>query len=119
MIILGYILIGLLAGVASGFFGIGGGIIMIPAMVYFFHLTQHEAQGTSLAVLLLPVGILATIKYYQEGNVKLIMAVYIAVSFIVGAYLGAILAHYISDPTLKRAFGVLLLLVSIRMIIGK
>jgi len=119
MIILGYILTGLVAGVASGFFGVGGGIIMIPVMVYFFHLTQHEAQGTSLAVLLLPVGILAAIKYYQEGNVKLTMAVYIAVSFIIGAYFGATLVHYISDPALKRAFGVLLFLVSIKMIIGK
>lgn len=119
MLIIGYILIGLAAGVASGFFGIGGGLIMIPAMVYFFHLTQHQAQGTSLAVLTPPVAIFAVIKYYKEGNVNLYMAAFIAVSFIFGAYFGGTYVQYISDPTLKKIFGVLLLIVSIKMILGK
>ncbi len=119
MVAIGSILIGLFAGIASGFFGIGGGLVMVPAMVYFFQLTQHQAQGTSLAVLTAPVVILGAIKYYQEGNVNLQMAIFIAVSFIAGAYLGATFVHYISDPTLKRIFGVVLLIVSIKMILGK
>ncbi|HEY7534347.1 MAG TPA: sulfite exporter TauE/SafE family protein [Thermodesulfobacteriota bacterium] len=116
---IGSVLIGLAAGIASGFFGIGGGLVMIPAMVYFFHLTQHQAQGTSLAVLTTPVVILGAIKYFREGNVNLQMAGFIAVSFIIGAYLGAILVHQVSDPMLKRIFGVLLLVIAIKMILGK
>ncbi|MBI4228301.1 MAG: sulfite exporter TauE/SafE family protein, partial [Deltaproteobacteria bacterium] len=87
--------------------------------VYFFNLTQHEAQGTSLAVLTPPLVLFAAIKYYNEGNVKLYMAVFIALGFIGGAYLGATFVHYVSDPILKRLFGVLLLIVSINMILGK
>ncbi|MER3446816.1 MAG: permease [Candidatus Dadabacteria bacterium] len=119
MLIVGSILIGLAAGIASGFFGIGGGLVMVPAMVYFFHLTQHQAQGTSLAVLTPPVAILAVIKYYKEGNINLYMAAFIATGFILGAYLGGTYVQHISDPTLKKIFGVLLLVVSIKMILGK
>lgn len=119
MFALGSILIGLAAGISSGFFGIGGGLVMIPAMVYFFQITQHQAQGTSLAVLTLPVVILGALKYYREGNANLHMALYIAVSFVAGAYIGAVLVHHISDPMLKKIFGFLLLFVSIRMILGK
>lgn len=119
MLEIGYILIGLFAGTASGFLGIGGGLVMIPAMVYFFQLTQHQAQGTSLAVLTLPVVVLGAIKYYNEGNVNLYMAAFIAASFIIGAYLGATIVHYVSDSMLKRIFGLLLLVVSAKMILGK
>jgi uncharacterized membrane protein YfcA len=119
MLAVGSILIGLISGIASGFFGIGGGLVMVPAMVYFFQLTQHQAQGTSLAVLTPPLVLFAAIKYYKEGNVNLHMAVFIALGFVGGAYLGATLVHYISDPTLKKLFGVVLLIVSIKMILGK
>lgn len=119
MIALGSILIGLVAGIASGFFGIGGGLVMVPAMVYFFNLTQHQAQGTSLAVLTPPLLLFAAIKYYDEGNVNLRMALFIALGFIGAAYLGAKFAAYIPDPILKRLFGVLMLIVSIKMILGK
>jgi hypothetical protein len=119
MLTIGSVLIGLVAGMASGFFGIGGGLVMVPAMVYFFHLTQHQAQGTSLAVLTPPLVLLAAIKYYREGNVNLYMAVFIGLGFVVGAYLGAIFVHHVSDPMLKRVFGALLLIVSIKMILGK
>jgi len=119
MLTIGSIIIGLFAGIASGFFGIGGGLVMVPALVFFFQITQHQAQGTSLAVLTLPVVILGAIKYYNEGNVNLYMAMFIAVSFVVGAYLGAVLVHHVSDPMLKRIFGVLLLIVSIKLILGK
>jgi uncharacterized membrane protein YfcA len=116
---IGSILIGLLAGIASGFFGIGGGLVMIPAMIYFFNLTQHQAQGTSLAVLTAPVVILGAIKYYREGNVHVEMAIFIAMGLFVGAYIGATLVHYVSDPTLKRLFGIVLLIASIKLILGK
>jgi len=119
MEILGSIIIGLFAGAASGLFGIGGGLIMVPALVYFFQLTQHQAQGTSLAVLTLPVVLLGTLKYYNEGNVQLKMAAFIGVSFILGAYGGSVLVHKLSDPMLKKIFGGLLFVVSIRMIMGK
>ena len=119
MIALGSILIGLAAGIASGFFGIGGGLVMIPALVYFFHLTQHQAQGTSLAVLTLPVVILGAVKYYREGYVNVYMALFIAISFVLGAYLGASIVTKIPSATLKRLFGLLLLFFSVRMIMGK
>jgi uncharacterized membrane protein YfcA len=119
MTALGSILIGIVAGIASGFFGIGGGLVMIPAMVYFFNLSQHQAQGTSLAVLTPPLLLFAAIKYYNDGNVNLRMAVFIALGFVGAAYLGARFATLIPDPILKRLFGVLLLIVSIKMILGK
>jgi uncharacterized membrane protein YfcA len=119
MITLGSILIGLVAGIASGFFGIGGGLVMVPALVYFFNFTQHQAQGTSLAVLTLPVVIFGALKYYKEGNVNVYMALFIAISFVLGAYLGASIVTKIPSPTLKRIFGLLLLFFSIRMILGK
>ena len=119
MELFGSIGIGIIAGIASGMFGIGGGLVMVPALVYLFNFTQHQAQGTSLAVLTAPVVFLGALKYFNEGNVNLKMALFIAISFVIGAYLGAVLVHKISDPTLKRMFGVLLLIMSIKMIIGK
>jgi len=119
MLTLGSILIGFIAGTASGFFGIGGGLVMVPALVFFFHFTQHQAQGTSLAVLTLPVVILGAVKYYKEGNVNVYMAIFIAISFVLGAYLGATIVHNIPSATLKRIFGILLFFFSIKMIIGK
>jgi uncharacterized protein len=119
MIALGSILIGLVAGIASGFFGIGGGLVMVPALVYFFHFTQHKAQGTSLAVLTLPVVILGALKYYNEKNVDVYMALFIAISFVLGAYLGASIVTKMPSLTLQRIFGLLLLFFSIRMILGK
>ena len=119
MELFGSISIGIIAGITSGMFGIGGGLVMVPALVYFFQFTQHQAQGTSLAVLTAPVVFLGALKYFNEGNVNLKMALFIGISFVIGAYFGAILVHKISDPTLKRMFGVLLFIVSIRMILAK
>jgi len=117
--ILFYILIGLFAGVASGLFGIGGGLIMVPALVLILGMNQHLAQGTSLAVMIPPVGMLAAWKYYQTGNLKLNIALWIAAGFIVGAFIGASLIQPISDTLLKRLFGVVLALASVRLILGK
>ncbi len=112
-----YIALGVVAGIAGGFFGIGGATILIPAMVYFFGLTQHQAQGTSLAVMVFPIGLLAALRYYQDGHVKLGMAGFICVGFFVGALLGAHAAQYAAAPVLKKIFGVFLLMVALRMII--
>ncbi len=119
MQILIYIILGLAAGVLSGFLGIGGGVIIIPILVYVFGLTQHQAQGTSLAALLPPIGLLAFLKYYYSGNANLKIGLLIAARFFVGGLLGAILAQPIPDVLLKRIFGVFLLVIAIRMCIGK
>jgi len=116
---LSYILVGLIAGTAGGAFGIGGGVIMIPAFVMFFGLTQHQAQGTAVAVMLPPILILAVMRYYQAGNVKVKMACFVALGFIFGAYLGAHLVQYIPDGTLKKIFGILMILVGVKMVFCK
>lgn len=114
-----YSIVGLVAGVFSGFFGIGGGIIIIPALVYFFGLTQHEAQGTTLAIMIPPIGLLAAIKYYTEGNVKLYLAAFICIGFLIGGLFGAQFAHKFPPPLLKKLFGLFLLGISFNMIFGK
>lgn len=113
------VLIGIFAGVFSGFFGIGGAVILVPALVYVFKFSQHFAQGTALAALLLPVGILAVIKYYQAGNVNIKTAVFISLGFFVGGFIGASIAHLVPQLLLRRMFGVLLLCVSIYMLLGR
>lgn len=119
MQILVYIILGLVAGVLSGFLGIGGGVIIIPILVYVFGLTQHQAQGTSLAALLPPIGLLAFLKYYYSGHADLKIGLLIAAGFFFGGLLGAIFAQPIPDITLKRIFGIFLIIVAIRMCIGK
>jgi len=119
MLALAYIVLGLVAGIASGIFGIGGGSIMIPVLVYLFGLTQHQAQGTTLAIMVLPIGLLAAWKYFQEGNVRLSIAAFVVAGFFFGGLVGAHIAHRISDPVLKKVFGVFLLLVALKMVFGK
>jgi len=119
MTIILYALIGLVGGLFSGAFGIGGGTIMVPALVYFFALTQHQAQGTILAVLMVPVSLLAVLRYYQSGNVKIDVAIWIALGFVFGALLGANFIHGLPEATLKRAFGIFLVLIGMRMALLK
>lgn len=114
-----YILLGIVAGIFGGFLGIGGGTILIPAMVYIFGLTQHQAQGTTLALMVPPIGLLAAMRYWQSGNVKLAMAVFICIGFFLGGLIGAHFADKISDPLLKKFFGAYLLIIAINMILGK
>ncbi|MBM3250409.1 MAG: sulfite exporter TauE/SafE family protein [Candidatus Omnitrophica bacterium] len=114
-----YILLGFIAGIAGGVFGIGGGTILIPALVFLFGLTQHQAQGTTLAIMVPPIGLLAAWRYWQSGNVKLGMAAFICVGFFVGGLIGAHLIQGVSDPMLKRLFGAYLLVVSLQMIFSK
>jgi uncharacterized protein len=113
------ILLGLTAGVFGGMFGVGGGVILIPALVYFFGLTQHQAQGTTLAIMVPPIGLLAAWRYYQSGNVKLGMAVLICAGFLVGGYLGASLVQKVPELLMKRMFGGLLMLIALKMIFTK
>ena len=113
------ILIGVFAGIFSGFFGIGGAVVLVPALVYLFKFPQHYAQGTALAALLLPVGILAAIKYYQAGNINIKIALFISLGFFVGGFIGASMAQMVPNLILKRLFGFLLLGLSIYMLMGK
>lgn len=111
--------IGLAAGILSGLVGIGGGLVIVPALVYFMHLSQHQAQGTSLGVLLLPVGILAVYNYYNKGFVDIKFALIIAATFVVGGFIGSKIAIAIDQNMLKKVFGVFMLLLSLKMILGK
>lgn len=113
------IVIGIITGFMAGMLGIGGAIIMIPALVFFLGLTQQMAQGTSLAVMLPPIGIIAAYNYYQAGQVNLRFALILAAAFIVGSYFGSKLAINIPQPVLKKIFGVLLLLVAAKMLFSK
>ncbi|MFA5261232.1 MAG: sulfite exporter TauE/SafE family protein [Candidatus Omnitrophota bacterium] len=119
MTYLSYIFIGLLAGAFSGFFGIGGATILIPIFVLMFGMSQHQAQGTTLAVLLPPVFIFAVMKYYQHGHIQVKMALIIALAFSVGAYAGAHLVQGVGDVALRRAFGILLMIMGLRMLLVK
>jgi uncharacterized membrane protein YfcA len=110
------IFIGIFAGIVSGFIGIGGGIVIVPGLIYLVGLTQIQAQGTSLALMLPPIGILAFMHYYKEGNVDLKVAGIVAVTFIVGGFFGAKLAHKIDQNIVKIIFGVLMLLIAFKMI---
>ncbi|HAW51452.1 MAG TPA: permease [Flavobacteriales bacterium] len=110
------IVIGVAAGILSGLFGVGGGIIIVPALVFFVGMSQHTAQGTSLGLMLLPIGILAAMNYFRSGNLDVKAGLIIAVAFIVGGYVGSKIALGIEDATLKRIFGIMLLVVSIRLI---
>jgi hypothetical protein len=113
------LLLGLVAGVLSGILGIGGGIIIIPAMVFLFGMSQHTAQGTTLALMVPPIGLLAAWAYYKQGFVDLKMAGFICLGFFIGGLLGAEFAVEIPEPILKKIFGAVLLSVSLKMILGK
>jgi uncharacterized protein len=115
----GYLLIGIVAGVFSGLMGIGGGTIVVPALVFFYGMTQHKAQGTILAAFLPPVALLAAWRYYQAGNVDIRAALLIAAGLFVGGYFGAGISLALPEVALKRVFGVFLLFIAARLIIGK
>ena len=114
-----YLLLGLVAGVFSGIVGIGGGILIIPALIYFFNHSQHKAQGTSLGALLAPIGLLAFLAYYRAGNVDVKASLLIAAGFLVGGYFGGVWAQHLSGLVLRRVFGVLLLAVAAEMLLRK
>lgn len=109
------ILIGLGTGVVSGLIGLGGGVFIVPALVYVFKMSQHEAQGTSLATLLLPIGLFGFVEYYRNGHVDLRVAAWIAFGFAVGVFAGGRWAQALSDVVLRRMFAVTLVVVAARM----
>ena len=113
------LLIGIAGGVAGGLLGIGGGTIVVPALVYFFGMSQHKAQGTILGAFLPPVALLAFWKYYKTGNADLRVAALLAVGLFIGAYFGAAISLSLPETTLKRVFGCFLLFVSTKLMCGK
>jgi uncharacterized membrane protein YfcA len=113
------IVIGIITGVMAGMLGIGGAIIMIPALVFLLGISQQTAQGTSLAVMLPPIGIIAAYNYYKAGQVNIRFAIVLAVFFLVGSNFGSKLALTIPQNVLKKIFGVLLLLVAAKMLLSK
>ena len=118
-IILILILIGIVTGIMSGMLGIGGAIIMVPGLVYILGLNQHAAQGTSLAVMLPPIGIIAAYNYYKAGQVNIKFALILAACFIIGSYFGSKFSLTLPEPVLKKMFGLLLLLVAAKMLLSK
>jgi uncharacterized membrane protein YfcA len=114
-----FLMLGLLAGVLSGLLGLGGGILIVPALVLIFGLSQHTAQGTTLALMVPPIGLLAAWTYYKQGYVDLKIAALICVGFFFGGLLGAKLATLIDAALLKKLFGVALLVTALRMILAK
>ncbi len=113
------IITGILAGIFAGLFGIGGGTVIIPILVLLFGMSQHEAQGTSLVALLLPVGLLATIEYYKKGNADIKLGLIIGLGLFLGGYFGAYFANKLKDPALRKLFAVFLMFVAIRMFFKK
>ncbi|MGO9144778.1 MAG: TSUP family transporter [Desulfomonilia bacterium] len=112
-------LLGITAGSLSGLIGIGGGVIIVPVLIFLFGLSQHQAQGTTLALLVPPIGILGAWVYYKQGYVDLRIAAVICIGFFLGSMFGAKLATSLSNILLQRIFGIALLLISLKMIFVK
>lgn len=116
---LSFILLGVVTGVLAGFFGVGGGIIMVPALVYLYGFSQHQAQGMSLTAMLLPVGIFGVIKYYKINPFPIKSALWIGFGILFGTFLGAMLVQYMTPKQLRVGFGVLMIIAAAKMIFGK
>lgn len=110
------ILVGVAAGMLSGLVGVGGGIIIVPALVYFIGFSQKTAQGTSLALIMLPVGILGVLQYYKQGHIDWKIVGLLAIGFLAGSFFGSKLALSISQETLKKVFAVLMIVIAIKML---
>ncbi|MBI5016662.1 MAG: sulfite exporter TauE/SafE family protein [Deltaproteobacteria bacterium] len=117
-IVLGYLVLGFGAGALSGLIGIGGGIVIIPALLAFFGMTQQQAQGTTLALMVPPIGLLAAWTYYRQGYVDLRAAGLICAGFVLGGLLGAKIAVGLPGTLLRRLFGGAMMLLSLRMLFG-
>lgn len=110
------LLIGLFSGMLSGLVGVGGGIVIVPALVFFLGFSQHQAQGTSLGLLLLPVGILAVMNYYNKGYIDMKVVGIMGISFILGGWIGSKLAVSLSEVVVKRIFAVILFYSAFKML---
>ena len=110
------IMVGIAAGILSGLVGVGGGIIIVPALVYFIGFSQKTAQGTSLAMIMLPVGIFGVMQYYKQGHVDFKIVGLLAIGFLAGSFFGSKIALSISQETLKKVFAMLMILIAIKML---
>lgn len=110
------ILIGIAAGMLGGMVGVGGGIIIVPALIFFLGFSQKMAQGTSLGILLLPVGILGVMQYYKQGHVDMRVVLIISLGFLIGSFYGSKIALALPQETVKKIFAVLMILVAVKMI---
>jgi uncharacterized membrane protein YfcA len=110
------LLIGIAAGMLGGMVGVGGGIIIVPALVYFLGMSQFSAQGTSLALIMFPVGILGVLQYYRQGHVDFHMVLVLAIGFIAGSFLGSKISLSLPQENVKKFFAVLMLLIAIKML---
>jgi len=113
------LLIGIAAGMLSGFVGVGGGIVIVPALVFFLGFTQHQAQGTSLAMMIPPIGILAVWNYYRAGQVNITAAAILCATFFIGAFLGSKLSIAMDPSKVKRIFALVMMAASLKMLLGK
>jgi len=113
------IFIGLSAGLVGGSLGVGGGIVIVPALMFLFGYSQHQAQGTSLAFMLPPIGILATYNYYRAGYVDVKVSLVLCLAFVVGGYIGSMVSVNLPAKTLKKIFGFFMLFIAIKMIAEK
>jgi uncharacterized membrane protein YfcA len=111
------LLIGLAGGVVSGFFGTGGAVVIVPALVYLMRMEQHKAQGTSLGALLLPVGLLGFLEYYRNREADIKVAALVAIRLFIGAFIDAYLAQLLSLTIMRRAFGLLLVAIGLSMVL--
>jgi uncharacterized protein len=113
------LIIGVAAGMLSGFVGVGGGIVIVPALVFFLGFTQHQAQGTSLAMMIPPIGLLAVWNYYKAGQVNMTAAAILCLTFFVGAFLGSKLSIAMDPGKVKKIFGVVMMAASLKLLLGK
>ena len=110
------IMVGLAAGMLSGLVGVGGGIIIVPSLVYFIGFSQKTAQGTSLAMIMLPVGIFGVMQYYKQGHVDFRIVGLLAIGFLAGSFFGSKIALSISQETLKKVFAILMIVIAVKML---
>lgn len=113
------LIIGVAAGMLSGFVGVGGGILIVPALVFFLGFSQHQAQGTSLAMMIPPIGLLAVWNYYKAGQVNMTAAAILCMTFFVGAFVGSKLSISMDPGKVKKIFGIVMLAASIKLLVGK
>jgi len=108
--------IGVAAGILSGLVGVGGGLIIVPALIFFLGFTQHQAQGTSLGLLLLPVGILAVINYYNKGNIDIKVVGVMSIAFVLGGWVGSKIALALPQETVRKIFAIFLFYTAFRLL---
>jgi uncharacterized membrane protein YfcA len=115
----GGLTVGVAAGLLAGMVGVGGGIIIVPALIYFFKMDQHTAQGTSLAVLLPPTGLFAFLQYYKAGHVDIGIAIVMIIGVLLGGYFGGSWAQEISGPALRKGFAIFMMIIALNMFFQK